>query len=98
MSNNNTMYRYSELIAEGMATNAATAFVELQKAGCPVKIWDDGERGHFWIDAEQSGASEWLDYWSHAYIAGSEKLNQILQKHGLYFEWANSAYAHVYDI
>ena len=93
------MYRYSELIAEGMATNAATAFVELQKAGCPVKIWDSGrERGHFWIDAEQSGASEWLDYWSHAYIAGSEKLNQILQKHGLYFEWANSAYANVYDI
>jgi hypothetical protein len=31
-------------------------------------------------------------------IAGSEKLNQILEKHGLYFEWCNSAYAHVYDI
>jgi hypothetical protein len=92
------MYRYSELIAEGMAPHAATAFLELQKAGCPAKIWDGDERGHFWLDAEESGASEWLDYWSMTTIAGSEKLNQILEKHGLYFEWCNSVYAHVYDI
>jgi len=92
------MYRYSELIAEGMEPHAATAFVELQQAGCPVKIWDGDERGHFWIDAEQSEASEWLDYWSMDLMAGSNKLNQILEKHGLYFEWANSAYANVHDI
>ncbi len=98
MSNNNIMYRYSELIAEGMATHAAAAFVELQKAGCPVKIWDGGDRGHFWIDAEQSGAGEWLDYWSNSLMAGSDKLNHILEKHGLYFEWYNAGYANVYDI
>jgi hypothetical protein len=31
-------------------------------------------------------------------IAGSEKLNEILEKHGLYFEWCNPGYAHVYSI
>jgi hypothetical protein len=92
------MYRYSELIAEGMAPHAATAFLELQKAGCPAKIWDGDERGHFWLDAEQLGASEWLDYWSMSLIAGSDRLNRILEKHGLYFEWYNAGYAHVYDI
>jgi len=92
------MYRYSELIAEGMAPHAATAFLELQKAGCPAKIWDGDERGHFWLDAEQSGAGEWLDYWSMTTIAGSEKLNEILEKHGLYFEWCNPGYAHVYSM
>jgi hypothetical protein len=91
------MYTKSELIEEGMAQNAASAFVELQKAGCPVKTWDTGERGHFWIDAEESGAGEWLDYWSTALMAGSDKLNRILEKHGLYFEWYNSGYAHVYN-
>ena len=46
------MYTKKELIEDGMAPHAATAFVELEKAGCPVKDWYTGERGHFWIDAE----------------------------------------------
>ena len=52
----------------------------------------------YWIDAEESGAGDWLDYWSMSLIAGSDRLNRILEKHGLYFEWYNAGYAHVYDI
>ena len=45
-----------QLMEDGMMPHAAQAFVELQKAGCPVKEWHSDERGHFWIDAEESGA------------------------------------------
>ena len=45
-----------QLMDDGMMPHAAQAFVELQKAGCPVKEWHSDERGHFWIDAEESGA------------------------------------------
>lgn len=92
------MYTKKELIEDGMAPHAATAFVELEKAGCPVKDWYTDERGHFWIDAEEPAAEGWLDYWSGELIAGSDKLNDILSKHGLYFEWQNSACAHVHNI
>lgn len=85
------------LIEDGMAPHAADAFIELHEAGCPVKDWHNDERGHFWIDAEESAAGDWLDYWNTSLVAGSDRLNEILEKHGLYFEWYNSAYAHVYD-
>lgn len=88
---------YKQLIEDGMMPHAAFAFTELQKAGCPVKEWHTDERGHFWIDAEESGAAEWLDYWSHSLMTGSDRLNSILEKHGLYFEWCNPGYAHVYN-
>ena len=81
-----------------MNSKARKCFKELEKAGCPVKEWYTDERGHFWIDGEEEGATEWLDYWNMNRIAGSDRLNRILNKHGLYFEWQNSAYAHVYDI
>jgi hypothetical protein len=81
-----------------MNSKARKCFNELQKAGCPVKEWYTDERGHFWIDAEEPEAEEWLDYWRTSLCAGSDRLNRILKKHGLYFEWQNSAYAHVYDI
>lgn len=87
----------AELIEDGMAPHAADAFIELKEAGCPVKEWHNSERGHFWIDSEESSAGGWLDYWSTSLMAGSDRLNEILDKHGLYFEWYNSAYAHVYN-
>ena len=78
-----------------MSAKARKAFNELQKLGCPVKEWYSDERGEFWIDAEESGAEKWLDYWSMKLCAGSDRLNDILRKHDMWWEWQNSAYAHV---
>jgi hypothetical protein len=87
-----------ELIEDGMAKHAIEAFIELQKAGCPVRTWYYDDRGHFWLDAECESADEWLDYWNMDLMCGSEKLNSILEKHGLYWEWQNSAVGCVHDI
>lgn len=81
-----------------MKRHARKAFKELEKLGCPVKEWHDDSRGYFWIDAEEPEASEWLDYWDMNLIAGSDHLRHVLSKHGLYFEWENSAIGHVHDI
>jgi hypothetical protein len=80
-----------------MKNNARKCYNELKKLGCPVKEWYDDSRGHFWIDAEDPKAYEWLDYWNMNLNFGSDKLNEILEKHDLYWEWYNSAYGHVYD-
>jgi hypothetical protein len=82
----------------GMPAHAIKAFLALQSAGCPVKTWDHGDRGHFWIDAEEPEASDWLEYWSMELMSGSKKLNKILNDNNLYFEWANPGYASVYNI
>jgi len=87
-----------ELVEDYMTEKAADAFLALQKAGCPVKVWESGNRGHFWIDAEEPEAEGWLDYWSMELMTGSPRLNEILGEFGLYFEWYNSAYACVYDM
>ena len=90
-------YTKEELIEDyGMSVSAAVAFLTLQKAGCPVKTWDGGDRGHFWIDAEEPEAEGWLDYWGEL-MSGSEELRDILSDHDLYFEWHNPAYACVHD-
>lgn len=81
-----------------MKANARKCYNELKKLGCPVKEWAyDNSRGHFWIDAEESGASEWLDYWNSNMYFGNAKLNEVLSKHGLYFEWYNAGHANVYN-
>ena len=91
-------YTKEELVEEyDMSVDAAGAFLELQAAGCPVKTWEAGDRGHFWIDCEEPEAEGWLDYWNMTLMSGSDRLNQILEGAGLYFEWYNSAYACVYD-
>lgn len=79
-----------------MAEHAISAFLELQDLGCPVKLPIDGDhRGHFWISAEDDGSYEWLDYYGNFF--GTDQLNEILEKHGLYWEWYNPAYGNVYD-
>lgn len=80
-----------------MKSNARKCFNELKKLGCPVKEWYNNERGYFWIDAEDSKAEGWLDYWSMNLNFGSEKLNKTLEKYDLYWEWQNSAWGNVYD-
>ena len=79
-----------------MQKRARKAFNALKKMGCPVKEWDGNDRGHFWINAEEENAGEWLDYYN--LFEGSKKLNEILNSNGLYFEWTNSAFGCVYDI
>ena len=91
-------YTREELKEEGMAPHAIDAFLKLQSMGCPVKTWYDGDRGHFWISAEEPESGEWLDYWSTSLICGSDVLNDVLSYYGLYFEWQNSAVACVYNI
>jgi hypothetical protein len=81
-----------------MSKNARKCFKHLQKLGCPVKEWHDKSRGHFWISAEEENSDEWLDYYSMTLCAGSERLNKIMNSYGLWFEWQNSAVAHVYSI
>lgn len=84
-----------ELIEEEMAPNAIKAFLKLQSLGCPVKTWSYGDRGHFWIDAEEPEAEGWLDYYGN--YSGSEVLNDVLKQNGLWFEWQNSAVACVFN-
>jgi hypothetical protein len=81
----------------GNTTNAEKAFKILEEMGVPVRSSEGyGDRGYFWISAEEGEESEvWLNYYSNYW--GSPKLNKVLEVHGLYFEWYNAAYACVYD-
>jgi len=85
-----------------MPANAIKAFRELEALGAPVKVWhitdenDSDYRGYFWIDAERYDSSLWADYYDNFW--GSDKLNDILEANGLYFEWYNAAYSCVYDL
>lgn len=81
-----------------MKSNAKKCFNELKKLGCPVKEWYDDSRGVFWIDAEEPNAELWLNYWDMNLSFGSQKLNDILDKNNLWWEWQNSAYGNVYSI
>ena len=86
-----------------MTTASIKAFIELKRLGCPIDIWYQNKRGYedyrgyFWIKAEEYNAEEWLDYYDTEMYWGSEKLQKTLEKHGLYFEWQNSAVGCVYD-
>jgi hypothetical protein len=75
---------------------AQKAFNELKALGAPVKSSEGyPDRGYFWLSAEEEMSELWLDYYSNYW--GSDKLNEILEKYGLFKEWYNPAYACVYD-
>ena len=84
-----------------MPSKVKTAFLKLQSLDAPVKIWHQNNpkymdyRGYFWLSGEE-GKDEWLDYYSNFW--GSERLNDILNKAGLYWEWQNPAWGNVYDL
>lgn len=82
--------------------NYEKAFEELRKLNIAVqRNWGDDksheDRGYFWIWCEGITAeTEYhIDYWNK--YEGSEKVQSILEKHDLYFEWENSAVASIYD-
>ena len=85
-----------------MPKNAKKAFIELEALGAPVNVWWQTNpkyldyRGFFWISSEEENSGEWADY--HGKFWGSDKLNEILKKNGLYFEWENAAVGCVYNL
>lgn len=96
------IYKRTDEDLNHMNSKQKTAFLRLQKLGCPVKIWWQKDpkfmdyRGYFWIDSEEYDSELFLDYYDN--YMGSEKLQSILDKAGLYFEWQNNSVACVYDI
>ena len=80
-----------------MTPNAKKAFKELKKLGAPVHSSEGyPERGFFWISAEDENAGEWLDYFTNYW--GTDKLQEVLGKYGLFFEWSNPGFANVWEI
>ena len=85
-----------------MTQSTLDCFVKLVQLGVPAKIWFQTDpkfmdyRGFFWIDAEAEGAEVWLDYWNT--MSGHDKLKNILNEAGLYFEWENSSVATVQNL
>lgn len=76
---------------------AEKAFKELEKLGAPVKSSEGYQgRGFFWISAEEEESGLWLDYFDLYW--GSQRLQDVLEKHGLYFEWENPGFATVHEV
>ena len=91
-------------------SNPTEALKELQAIKAPVFVHEDSEY-HFVISGECNFAPQYGDeYWADYYVmtdGGSKclddfgvspKLNEILNKHGLYAEWNDPGTIHVYDI
>jgi len=97
------LYNYSidDEELQHLTAKQKRCFLKLQKMGVPVKIWYQNNpeyedyRGLFWIDTEEEMSECFLDYYGMPW--GSEKLNKVLESADLYYEWANAAYAHVYE-
>lgn len=96
-----------------MKRNARSAYAVLRKAGLTLMENNWSDHAHFEIAFEDShvllpmlerksknrrAKVYWADYWGEtASYLGSDDLNELLSKHGLYFEWINAAVAGVYD-
>jgi len=87
-----------------MKAEARKAYEKLRKLNIAVQCGDEwkertGEdRGHFWIWCEgvTDETEEHIDY--YGIFWGSDQLNEILDQHGLWFEWQNPGVANVYSI
>jgi|TARA_R100001594_G_scaffold19347_2_gene37747 hypothetical protein len=86
-----------------MKANARKAFKELKNKGVHVLDPDRGWGGHFAISGELYGdgsegdqPNKKLDYYEDFWGANTI-IPDILDKHGLYFEWVNGGVAAVYD-
>ena len=93
-----------------MNANAKRAYEALKKIGAPVLSPDLGWGGHFAISGEYYGRDDgfyegskdfdpdgnlWFDYYENYW--GSDHINDILKKHGLFAEWINAGVLGVYD-
>lgn len=89
-----------------MKRHARSAYNDLNKLGVPMYI-HQGETYHFLISAEENYDTVWADYYamtdSVLYyddlddFGVNEKINAVLDKHGLYCEWINAGCLGVYD-
>lgn len=80
-----------------MNNDTKKAFNALKKLGLPVKENATAANdGLFWIDSEETGGEEHLSYWGEDSRFGSVKLWEVLDKHNMFFEWYNPAFANIY--
>ena len=89
-----------------MKRNARTAYDKLKALGVPMYI-HDGETYHFLISAEENYDTIWADYYAMTDgvmyyddlddFGVNEKINAILDQHGLFCEWQNPGALAVFD-
>ena len=89
-----------------MKRNARTAYDKLKALGVPMYI-HDGETYHFLISAEENYDTIWADYYAMTDgvmyyddlddFGVNEKINEILDQHGLFCEWQNPGALAVFD-
>jgi len=89
-----------------MKRHARSAYNDLKKLGVPMYI-HQGETYHFLISAEENYDTTWADYYAMTDgvlyyddlddFGVNEKINAVLDKHGLYCEWINAGCLGVYD-
>ena len=80
-----------------------TAYNQLKKIGCPV--YEGGWNGEdtFRISAEDNADHIWADYYMMSeeggYLFGvSPRINEVLDKHGLFAEWCNPGVLNVWEV
>ena len=88
-----------------MERNARKAYTVLKKEGLTLMINNWSANAHFEISVEEmpdcfsnlpdDASVYWADYYD--WYDGSDDLNNLLEKHGLYFEWINAAVIGIYD-
>lgn len=77
------------------------AFEELKAIGAPVFVnADNSAQNSFSISAEENGDELWADYYCQEYgvFGVSPRIENILNKHGLFSEWCNPGKLNVYVI
>lgn len=89
-----------------MKRNARTAYDKLKALGVPMYI-HDGETYHFLISAEENYDTIWANYYAMTDgvmyyddlddFGVNEKINEILDQHGLFCEWQNPGALAVFD-
>jgi len=89
-----------------MKRNARTAYDKLKALGVPMYI-HDGETYHFLISAEENYDTVWANYYAMTDgvmyyddlddFGVNEKINAILDQHGLFCEWQNPGALAVFD-
>lgn len=74
------------------------AFDKLRMKGIDVRESESEDYGIFWINCETDSVEtqQALEYYDNYW--GSDFLNDTLEKHGLYFEWYNAAYATITEL
>jgi len=85
-----------------MKRDFRNAFNALKKLGVPVREYH-GEEPNYWISAEESASSEFMNYYDGHMIPDwefgvSPVITQTLRKYGLFAEWQNPAQLTVWEV